>query len=172
MAVKVTDSGGKSVNIAGRGRPGSPGADGKSAYQYAVAGGYTGTEEEFQALMGSGPWVKDAYEEFNIEITNPNFKRNGSRGFLCRKLSDGTVFIRMNLINTDLSTLITTNQVVATLPEGYRPSGGVSWVAFSQDTAGRLQGCIIDELGKVSVRPLVGGGYNYTVSTHIFVSNT
>lgn len=26
-------------------------------YDYAVAGGYTGTEEEFQALMGSGPWL-------------------------------------------------------------------------------------------------------------------
>lgn len=33
---------------------------GQSAYQYAVAGGYTGTEEEFQALMGSGPWVQEA----------------------------------------------------------------------------------------------------------------
>lgn len=27
------------------------GADGKSAYQYAVDGGYTGTEDEFQALL-------------------------------------------------------------------------------------------------------------------------
>lgn len=33
------------------------GIDGGSPYDYAVAGGYTGTEEEFQALMGSGPWV-------------------------------------------------------------------------------------------------------------------
>lgn len=30
---------------------------GKSAYEYAVDGGYTGTEEEFQALIGSGPWL-------------------------------------------------------------------------------------------------------------------
>ncbi len=28
-----------------------------SIYDYAVAGGYKGTEAEFQALMGSGPWV-------------------------------------------------------------------------------------------------------------------
>lgn len=39
------------------GDDGTPGADGKSAYQYAVDGGYTGTEEEFQALMGTGPWL-------------------------------------------------------------------------------------------------------------------
>lgn len=36
------------------------GPSGKSAYQYAVEGGYTGTEAEFQALMGSGPWVPEA----------------------------------------------------------------------------------------------------------------
>lgn len=30
---------------------GHPGEDGKSAYQYAADGGYTGTEAEFQALM-------------------------------------------------------------------------------------------------------------------------
>lgn len=47
MAIKV---GGKLV-------AGGRGADGKSAYQYAVDGGYTGTEAEFRALMGSGPWL-------------------------------------------------------------------------------------------------------------------
>lgn len=63
MSIAVTDSNGKKINVAGRGLPGSdgapgaPGADGKSAYQYAVDGGYTGTEEEFQTLLGSGPWV-------------------------------------------------------------------------------------------------------------------
>lgn len=37
--------------------PGFGGADGKSAYQYAVEGGYAGSEAEFQALLGSGPWL-------------------------------------------------------------------------------------------------------------------
>lgn len=41
MAVKVKDANGKTSKIAGRGVPG------KSAYEYAVGGGYTGTEEEF-----------------------------------------------------------------------------------------------------------------------------
>lgn len=39
------------------GAPGPAGEDGKTAYQYAQEGGYTGTEAEFQALMGSGPWL-------------------------------------------------------------------------------------------------------------------
>lgn len=39
------------------GADGAPGTDGKTAYQYAVDGGYTGTEAEFQTLMGSGPWL-------------------------------------------------------------------------------------------------------------------
>lgn len=39
------------------GDPGTPGKDGKSAYQYAQDGGYTGTEEQFKALMGTGPWL-------------------------------------------------------------------------------------------------------------------
>lgn len=41
MAIKVN---GKIVS-------GNKGEDGKSAYQYAVDGGFTGTEEEFQSLM-------------------------------------------------------------------------------------------------------------------------
>lgn len=39
------------------GPQGVAGPAGKSAYQYAQEGGYTGTEEDFRALMGSGPWV-------------------------------------------------------------------------------------------------------------------
>lgn len=50
MSIKVN---GKVVS----GGPGKKGEDGKSAYQYAVDGGYTGTEEEFQAMLGSGPWL-------------------------------------------------------------------------------------------------------------------
>lgn len=32
-------------------------AESQSAYQQAVAGGYTGTEAEFQALLATGPWL-------------------------------------------------------------------------------------------------------------------
>lgn len=36
-----------------KGNDGQPGADGKSAYQYAVEGGYTGTREEFGQLLAN-----------------------------------------------------------------------------------------------------------------------
>lgn len=37
---------------------GTPGADGKSAYQYAVDGGYTGTESDFTAKMAQETYSK------------------------------------------------------------------------------------------------------------------
>lgn len=36
------------------GKDGKNGADGKSAYAYAVEGGYQGTEEEFAKLLNEG----------------------------------------------------------------------------------------------------------------------
>lgn len=45
------------------GADGQPGTDGKSAYQYAVDGGYTGTEAEFAAKMA---------EEMPTVLPNPN----------------------------------------------------------------------------------------------------
>ena len=45
------------------GADGQPGADGKSAYQYAVEGGYTGTEAEFAAKLA---------EEMPDKLPNPN----------------------------------------------------------------------------------------------------
>lgn len=45
------------------GRPGKDGADGKSAYQYAVEGGYTGTEEAFAAKLA---------QELPTALPNPN----------------------------------------------------------------------------------------------------
>ena len=39
------------------GKDGPQGPTGKTAYQYAVDGGYTGTEAQFQAILGNGPWL-------------------------------------------------------------------------------------------------------------------
>lgn len=38
-----------------KGEKGDPGKDGKSAYQYAVEGGFKGTEEEFEKFLATGP---------------------------------------------------------------------------------------------------------------------
>ena len=40
-----------------KGEPGATGADGKSAYQYAVEGGYTGTETEFSNKLAKTPLI-------------------------------------------------------------------------------------------------------------------
>ena len=48
MGIKVNG-----IKVAGLGLPGAPGADGKSAYQAAQEGGYTGTESEFNTLLAS-----------------------------------------------------------------------------------------------------------------------
>lgn len=40
-----------------KGEPGATGADGKSAYQYAVEGGYTGTETEFSDKLAKTPLI-------------------------------------------------------------------------------------------------------------------
>lgn len=49
MSIYVRDAAGNRQKIAGVGLPGPAG---KSAYQYAVEGGFSGTEEEFRAVVG------------------------------------------------------------------------------------------------------------------------
>lgn len=48
MALYIEDSTGKRVKISGGG---TPGKDGKSAYEVAVENGYSGTEEEFNSAL-------------------------------------------------------------------------------------------------------------------------
>ena len=76
------------------GKDGTDGTDGKTAYQYAVDGGYTGTEAEFQAMMGTGPWLPLAGGEMagnlimndhfiskvqQIHFVNKNFNASDSK---------------------------------------------------------------------------------------------
>ena len=57
MAIKIKDKNGNVIQVAGVGKPGTPGQNGTSAYQAAVAGGYTGTEEDFNERMAKGVFV-------------------------------------------------------------------------------------------------------------------
>ncbi len=47
------------------GPTGATGPSGKSAYEYAVDGGYEGSEADFQALLASGPWASGVYYTYN-----------------------------------------------------------------------------------------------------------
>lgn len=51
-ALKLKDKDGNWIPL-----PTIKGVDGKSAYEQAVAGGYKGTEAEFQKILATGPWL-------------------------------------------------------------------------------------------------------------------
>ena len=51
-----------------QGPAGAAGESGKSAYQYAQEGGYTGTEEEFGALLGLTGTIAAKLDEINGEV--------------------------------------------------------------------------------------------------------
>ena len=57
-----------------KGDTGSAGADGKSAYAYAVGGGYTGTEAEFAAKLASGALI--------VTITESNGTLSADKSFI------------------------------------------------------------------------------------------
>ena len=66
-----------SLSYGGNGADGKDGADGKSAYEYAVEGGYTGTETEFAQLfnnMGAGgnEWTLLGEKQGNQAINLPS----------------------------------------------------------------------------------------------------
>lgn len=64
-----------SLSYGGNGSDGADGKDGKSAYEYAVEGGYTGTETEFSTLFnnigGGSEWTKKGQVTGNTTITLP-----------------------------------------------------------------------------------------------------
>lgn len=60
--------------------PKGPAGDGKSAYQQAVEGGYTGTESEFNAILASGPWLPTAGGNMSGKISLPSGKPGLSGG--------------------------------------------------------------------------------------------
>lgn len=59
---------------------GATGGSGKSAYQAAVEGGYRGTEEDFNAILASGPWLPTAGGNMSGKISLPSGKPGLSGG--------------------------------------------------------------------------------------------
>ncbi len=74
MSIIVRDKDGNRKKIAGVGLPGPAG---KSAYQYAVEAGFTGTEAEFAALVG---WISNPNLLINWDFRHP-VNRNGKSSY-------------------------------------------------------------------------------------------
>ena len=60
-----------------KGRDGADGADGRSAYQQAVDGGYTGSESEFNAILASGPWLALSGGSMTGDVAMGNHRLTG-----------------------------------------------------------------------------------------------
>lgn len=74
---------------------GPAGADGKSAYRQAVDGGYTGTEEAFNLLLASGPWLPLSGGQLGGELSMGFFGLRDADSVSFRNglvLMDGTIF--------------------------------------------------------------------------------
>lgn len=63
-----------------KGDKGDPGKDGKSAYQYAVDGGYEGTEEEFEEFLAKGGSLNTSTDEEVEELLDDIFDGSSEGG--------------------------------------------------------------------------------------------
>ena len=86
MAIKIKDKNGNVIQVAGVGKPGTPGQDGTSAYQAAVAGGYTGTEEDFnerqyEHLHQMFELTDDSLTQMNVMLSGRKDRLDVNRSF-------------------------------------------------------------------------------------------
>ncbi|WP_300763762.1 hypothetical protein [uncultured Oscillibacter sp.] len=104
MSIYVRDADGNRQKIAGVGLPGPAG---KSAYQYAVEGGFSGTEEEFRAVVGvrSNPNLLDNW--YFVDPINQRGQTEYGSGYTIDRwssaktiISDGYVSFQDNFIQS------------------------------------------------------------------------
>lgn len=99
------------LSLGGNGLDGKDGADGKSAYKYAVEGGYTGTEEEFAQLfnnMGGGnEWKLLGSGNNSTDVTLTNLPVNYNEMLLTINVSGGGRWERSSftLLKTDIENM-------------------------------------------------------------------
>lgn len=110
--------------VSGANIKGPPGADGKSAYQYAVEGGYTGTEAEFAAKMAAEiPEVDDTLTKSGQAADSAVV------GNLLSSLSEEKVALPTD---ADGNTILGTAGWYA-VSDG---AGGITWVESAPSTGG------------------------------------
>lgn len=108
--LRIRDENGNFVDIpAIKGGKGEPGKDGKSAYQHALDGGYTGTEQEFNAMIGSlSPDDLQTYMEHLFFKDNPHKVTAAQVGSL-------KIYNSFAAMNTDLGTTFGVTTPIVTI---------------------------------------------------------
>ena len=77
---------------------GKDGVDGKSAYQYAVDGGYQGTEEEFIQSMNIIPFLDDRLTTLENKLAKLNYQSDTNTYTLQTNLNvEGKIIEKNNL---------------------------------------------------------------------------
>lgn len=122
-----------SLSYGGNGLDGKDGADGKSAYEYAVEGGYTGTETEFAQLfnnMGGGnEWTS---------LGDDSARTNGGRQFYLNSLPANykELLITLKDTNNYISTIIIPKPTMDTFTTNsymlFIKNGGSSILSYSK----------------------------------------
>lgn len=103
------------------------GTDGKSAYEYAVEGGYTGTEDDFKALMGTGPWLSTSGGTLTGRLNVPSYgglrlyDENSNNGELVLKYMSDAEGTNPSLILDQYINGVDTKRKIC-----------ISWVAWPQ----------------------------------------
>ena len=137
--ITVTDKNGTTTATVSDGAPGEPGADGKSAYQYAQDSGYTGTETEFSKKLASDVMVVKVGQSDGVWSADKTYSD------IMNALMSGTsVFVRSSsfflpfVMSDDYSDEDTYVAFASTSVSNYGGEAGINTNAFMIGKDGRV----------------------------------
>ena len=128
---------------------------GKSAYEYAVDGGYPGTEAEFQALLAK---MGDTPEKIEFQLSEGWSARYGgspyrvNARYFC-KSADGLITLSLDAYRPDF---VKGRKLLGVLPEGYRPKVDIGISAVDVQNLKAIS-VDVNPNGEVHATPIVTG---------------
>lgn len=151
------------------------GIDGGSPYDYAVAGGYNGTEAEFQAAMGQAPWVPQAvYYQRPAIYQLPLAEKFTPYGYPSynQYCKDAFGWVTVWLMAGSASgQYFSSDETVAVLPEGFRTrSNEQVFFVHRSSATGHLVNVMIDRNGVITASPIDGKAFGNIAGQFTFLS--
>lgn len=136
-----------------QGTQGPPGPAGANPYDYAAAGGYAGTEAEFQDMLAK---MGEAPEKLMLPLAEGwfNHPAGGSDGHCYRKTADGFVTLTLDLMYKEETT---GTKTVGILPEGYRPAAMINATGCDMGRMLPISLSVTAD-GKISLLPMRNSG--------------